>query len=112
MVCDRYFLSTVAYQGARGLDAEEILRQSEAEFPLPDLVFWIRMDVTAGLARAAARAGPAEPVFEEARFLERVSAQYLAIDRAYVVPIDGAHDPRIVASAVARALRERLGIVV
>ena len=68
--------------------------------------------MTAGLARAAARGGPAEPVFEEARFLELVSAQYRAIDRAYVVQIDGSAEPRTVASAVSRALFERLGFVV
>ena len=35
VISDRYFLSTVAYQGARGLDAGEILAASEAAFPVP-----------------------------------------------------------------------------
>jgi dTMP kinase len=33
VLTDRYFLSTVAYQGARGLDWRAILASSEAEFP-------------------------------------------------------------------------------
>ena len=37
VLCDRYFLSTVAYQGARGLDAEALLAAGERAFPLPDL---------------------------------------------------------------------------
>lgn len=112
VICDRYFLSTVAYQGARGLDAEAILRESEAEFPIPDLVLWVRVDVTTGLARASDRGGVAEPAFEEADFLERVSAQYAGIARGYIEPIDGAADPQAVATAVSRALGERLGLVV
>ena len=111
VVCDRYFLSTVAYQGARGLDADAILRESESEFPIPDLVLFIRVDVATGLHRAAARGGPAEPAFEEARFLERVSAQYGAIEREYLMEIDGSADPDTVATALSRALRDRLGIV-
>ena len=112
VVCDRYFLSTVAYQGARGLDAAAILRESEAAFPIPDLVLLVRIDVTAGLARASERGGVAEPAFEEAGFLERVSEQYAAIDRDYIEPIDGAPDPQTVATAVSRALSVRLGLVV
>jgi hypothetical protein len=35
VITDRYYLSTVAYQGARGLDWQEILRDSEAAYPMP-----------------------------------------------------------------------------
>ena len=44
VLTDRYFLSTVAYQGARGLDPERLLRESEAEFPLPDLALLFDLD--------------------------------------------------------------------
>ena len=37
MLSDRYWLSSVAYQGGRGLDWREIQRANEAEFPDPDL---------------------------------------------------------------------------
>ena len=36
VITDRYFLSTAAYQGARGLESTEILRAHEAQFPIPD----------------------------------------------------------------------------
>ena len=49
VLCDRYYLSTVAYQGARGLDAAAILRKSEAEFPVPDVVLLLEIDPAAGL---------------------------------------------------------------
>jgi dTMP kinase len=65
VVSDRYYLSSVAYQGARGLDWRGILADSEAEFPLPDLAIAIEIDPERALERVDARAGTAEPVFEE-----------------------------------------------
>ena len=92
VLSDRYFLSTVAYQGARGLDAERILTESEAEFPIPDLVLLLEIDPASGLARVATRGGHQEPAFEDAAFLERVAAIFHGLDRDYIahVPADGA----------------------
>jgi dTMP kinase len=110
VLSDRYFLSTVAYQGARGLDAAALLAASEAEFPLPDLVLWLDVPPDAGLARAAARGEPHEPAFEELAFLERVRATLASLARDYVVRIDASGDPDEVAARIARAVRERLGL--
>ena len=52
VLCDRYTLSSVAYQGARGLDPEEILRAGEEAFPVPDLVLLFEIAPREGLARA------------------------------------------------------------
>ena len=58
VITDRYFLSTVAYQGARGLDWRAILARSEAEFPAPDAACCSSCRPISGWpapARAAAR---------------------------------------------------------
>jgi len=55
VLTDRYYLSTVAYQGARGIDWQRILEASEAEFPMPDLVLLLEIEPEAGLARVRAR---------------------------------------------------------
>jgi dTMP kinase len=107
VLCDRYFLSTAAYQGARGLDAEAILAASEREFPVPDLVLVLEVDVEAALERVAARGGPAEPVFERREFLERVAALFHRLERPYVVRLDGRRPPDAVAADVARVVEER-----
>jgi len=107
VLCDRYYLSTVAYQGARGLDAASLLAQAEAEFPLPDLALVLEVDPAAGLARVAARGGVAEPAFEEAAFLARVAAVFRAIDRPYVARIDAQRDVDTVARDVRGALESR-----
>ena len=112
VVCDRYFLSSVAYQGARGLDAAAILEASEAAFPIPDLVLLVVLEPALGMARVGSRGEPAEPAFEDLAFQERVAEQFTHIDRPYVERVDGRGDAETVASRVATALRGRLGLVV
>ncbi|MEZ4355720.1 MAG: dTMP kinase [Myxococcota bacterium] len=80
VLSDRSYLSTVAYQGARGLDAAKILADSEAEFERPDCVLLFVIPAREGLARVAARGGVAEPVFENLEFLERVEAIFEGLD--------------------------------
>jgi dTMP kinase len=79
VLSDRSYLSTVAYQGARGLDPEKILRDSEAEFVRPEVILLFEISASQGLARVAARGGESEPVFENLEFLERVSAVFNAL---------------------------------
>jgi dTMP kinase len=108
VLSDRYFLSTVAYQGARGLDADAILRASEEEFPLPDLALIFDIDVEEGLSRVAARGGVAEPAFEEAGFQREVAKVFASMDRPYIVRIDGARDPECVEQDTMDHISQRL----
>jgi dTMP kinase len=107
VLCDRYFLSTAAYQGARGLDAEAILAAGEREFPLPDLVLLLEMEAAQALERVAARAGPREPVFERLEFLERVAENFGRLERPYLVRIDADRPPDAVEADVLAAVRGR-----
>jgi dTMP kinase len=110
VLSDRYFLSTVAYQGARGLDPHRLIAQAEAEFPAPDLALVFEIDPVRGLARVAARGGTAEPAFEEARFLARVDAIFRTIDRSYIARIAADAEASDVHAEVCSLLRLRLGI--
>ena len=110
VLSDRYFLSTVAYQGARGFDPQALLVQSEAECPLPDLALIFEIDPEAGLARVRARGGIAEPAFEDAEFLSRVAAVFRSLDRPYLARIDARGPVETVARAVRETVRERLAI--
>lgn len=105
VLSDRYYLSTTAYQGARGLDREAILRENEAEFPVPDLVLLLDVAPAEGLGRVGARGDQeAEPVFEKRAFQERVAAEFAAIDRPYLIRIPAAADPDTVERAVVAAV--------
>ncbi len=115
VVTDRYFLSTVAYQGARageasGLDWREILAASEAAFPAPDAALVFELPVADGLARARSRRG-ADDAFEREGYLERVWAVFAAIERPYVVRVDATGDVAKVTERALAALRARLDAI-
>jgi dTMP kinase len=110
VLSDRYFLSTVAYQGARGLDAGRLLAESEAEFPIPDLVLLLEIDAGSGLARVAGRGGPREPAFEERAFLERVAEIFRGLDRDYIAHVAAQGEIAEVHERVLSAVRQGLGL--
>jgi len=110
VVSDRYFLSTVAYQGARGLDWRELLARSEAEFPAPDLAVVLEIEPGAGLARVADRGGRPEPLFEDRELLTRVAEIFAGVDRPYVARVEADRPPEQVAARIRELVRERLGI--
>lgn len=111
VLSDRYYLSTVAYQGARGLDPTQILEESEAAFPRPDLVLLLELSPEQGLARVAGRGGASEPAFEQADFLARVAARFRALDLPYLERIDARDDPDTVERRIARVVARRLGLL-
>jgi dTMP kinase len=51
IILDRYYFSTIAYQGARGIDPESIQRQNESFAVKPDLVFILDIVPEKGLNR-------------------------------------------------------------
>lgn len=104
VVTDRYTLSSVAYQGARGLDWREILAAGERDFPLPDLALLLVLPAAVGLERVRARGGALDPDFERLDFLERVEAIFAALPCPYVARIDATLDPDRVAAAATAAV--------
>ena len=109
VLTDRYTLSTVAYQGALGLDWRALLAESEAAFPLPDLVLFLDVEPAEGLARVRARGGPRE-AFERLENLERVAEIFRAIAADYVVRIPAQGSPDGVEAAIVASVDQRLGL--
>ena len=96
VVCDRYSPSTLAYQAAQGLDRAELAARHR-EFPVPDLVIWLRVPVALALERLGERV---EERFEKREFLERVDSEYAKLGLSAV---DGTGTEEQVAARV-RAL--------
>jgi dTMP kinase len=111
VLTDRYYLSTVAYQGARGLDWRRILEASEAEFPCPDLVLLLEIEPEAGLARVRSRGEALDTVFERRDFLERVAEIFRAVERPYIERIPAQGSPEEVHAAVRARVSARLGLL-
>lgn len=108
VLADRSYLSTVAYQGARGLDPEQILADSVAEFGRPDLALLFTLPARAGLARVERRGGVAEPVFENLAFQERVAEVFAGLDLPGLVRIDADREEEAIEADVRAAIAGRL----
>ncbi len=80
VLLDRYYLSTMAYQGALGLDVKDIQTKNEAFAPPPDLALILTLPVHDALARIAGnRPGGPDAAFELADYLERVAAIFASM---------------------------------
>jgi len=108
VLTDRYTLSSVAYQGARGLSAEEILQKSEVEFPLPDLALIFEIDVEVGMRRIGTRGGVSEPAFENPEVQQAAAAIFASLDRDYIERIDAGGEPDDVYRRMMEVIDRRL----
>lgn len=73
VISDRYYYSSVAYQGARGLDPEEILAAHRDFAPKPDVVILLTLPLAEAAARRRSRSAQ---VSEGWAYLKRVAAIY------------------------------------
>jgi len=92
VILDRYYFSTAAYQGARGLNPEAILRANEEFAPVPDLVLLLDLDPTSSHTRIGQR-GSGIDGFEAAPYLMEVRRIFLTIDRSFMRRIDAGRGP-------------------
>jgi dTMP kinase len=92
IITDRYYFSTVAYQGARGLDPAELLRINEAFAPEPHLLVVIDLDAATGLSRIGRR-GDTANYFESLAQLSRCREIFLSVQKPYLVRVDGRAGP-------------------
>jgi dTMP kinase len=95
VVLDRYYFSTMAYQGAKGLDVGRIRRMNEAFAIAPDLVVVLDVDARVGLARIRGRKRRDE-LFEREDYLVRVREIFRGLTGPRFVHIDGRGDQRAI----------------
>lgn len=89
VVVDRYYFSTIAYQGARGLDVEDLRTRNEAIAPRPDLLLLVDVPVEEGLRRITHGRGDVADAFETRESLEATQRIFRAMDFPYLVRLDG-----------------------
>jgi len=78
VILDRYYFSTMAYQGSRGVDPVEIRQQNEAFAPVPDLLFILDLDVETALTRIGGRGDTANE-FEKHDSLAKCREVFLSL---------------------------------
>ncbi len=108
VVMDRYYLSSVAYQGALGLDPRMILERNEKIAVIPDLVLLLDTPVQDGLSRIAASRPAGPDLFENHTALERVRSIFLGIQRPFIRVLDATGDRDSVFRSAWRVVRRSL----
>lgn len=104
VILDRYYFSTMAYQGARGFDPAEIRRMNEEFAPVPDLLLILDLDVDRAHARIGAR-GDSANEFEKRESLQRCREIFLSLkDEAFVRVIDSSGTLDEVSARIREAL--------
>jgi len=77
VICDRYFNSTIVYQGIRGLGQEKALRFAEDfGIPRPDVVFFLDITPEESMKRKMGEHGKLDRNEADSAFLGRVNASY------------------------------------
>ena len=105
VILDRYYFSTAAYQGARGVDPAAIIARNEAFAPVPDLLLLLDLDPTQGASRIRQRGDELDD-FEALDYQRAVRGIFLGIERPFIHRLDAARDAEPV-FADARALVAR-----
>ena len=110
VICDRYYLSTVAYQGANGMDPDLILKKNE-DFPVPDLAIILEMEAAQGIHRIQNQRNEHPNTFEEEANLQKVATIFAAMQQDYIKRIKGSDSienvQRLVFAAVAKVLDKK-----
>lgn len=89
VILDRYFYSTIAYQGTRpGGDPMAVRRHMESLFPAPDLVLWFDLEPELALGRIMASRGEIPNEFEREEGLQRAREVFRSLDGGHIRRID------------------------
>jgi dTMP kinase len=96
VITDRYYYSSVAYQGALGLDPAGILDDNEAFAPRPGLAFFLTLPPALALTRLSTHPGRQRQLTEYQNYLELVAAIYGSLTGPHIYRVDAANLPEIV----------------
>lgn len=101
VILDRYFYSTIAYQGTRpGGDPAAVRKTMESLFPPPDLVLWLDLEPSEALRRIVAHRGEVPNEFEREEGLESARKVFRSLAGDRFRRIDALPNEKTVAAAV------------
>ncbi|MEO6588479.1 MAG: hypothetical protein ABIP06_04035, partial [Pyrinomonadaceae bacterium] len=104
---DRYYFSSMAYQGAHAgnITPERIMERNEAFAPEPDLLVVLDIDPTIGLERIKTRGDRANH-FEKTDTLKKAREIFLNIKKPYLCLLDARQDPNCLRDDIVRRFSE------
>ena len=110
VLLDRYYLSMMAYQGARGIDPEVIRAANEEFAPVPDAVVWLDIPVSVALERIGNRGE--RDAFETEAGLAACRSVFASVHAPWMLRIDADAGKEEVAARVRKALSMRFPDVI
>ena len=75
VICDRYYYSTIAFQGAQGLNIGELIKRNDG-FRKPDIAFILDVKPSIALERIEHRA---KEKFEKLEFMKKIRENFLRL---------------------------------
>ncbi|MBI4383779.1 MAG: dTMP kinase [Nitrospinae bacterium] len=102
VLIDRYYYSTVAYQGALGLDPDRICRENESFAPRPDLVFIFEAPPEKCLQRIKEGRNDGLSAFEQLEYLKKVESLFRRFSGPHVRRIDSQPAREVVHAQIRR----------
>lgn len=100
VLLDRYYFSTMAYQGAKGIDVERIRRINEQFAVRPDLVFILELAAKTGLNRIQERKNK-DLLFERLDFLVEVEKIFESFQGDNIFHINSEKSPEEISDQIA-----------
>ena len=97
---DRYYFSTIAYQGARSLDSNEIKKINEQFAPRPDLTILLDVAPTIGLSRIRENRINKSDYFEKSKYLTEVREIFGDIENSSIQTIDGNREIDVISNEI------------
>jgi dTMP kinase len=109
VICDRYVYSSVAYQGARGVDVVSILEENGRFARQADLTFLLEISVDAALSRITSLRSTDLSPFEKQDDLAAVACVYRGLRDPSIRPIDAHMSAEEIHERIVQILREHQG---
>lgn len=109
VLLDRYYLSMMAYQGATGMNVEDIRQMNEEFATIPDVAFWLDIPVELAMERMNAR-GNGKDAFENEAFLQACAEIYSSMEMPWLFRIEADDTIEEIHSMVCDVIRAELGV--
>lgn len=95
IILDRYFYSSIAYQGAKGIDINRIINMHKDFIIKPDIVFIFHLPIDIALNRIISKRGIADR-FENETYLKKVDKIFHSFSEPFIYHIDTDKDIKII----------------
>lgn len=95
IILDRYFYSSIAYQGAKGIDINRIINMHKGFIIKPDIVFIFHLPIDIALNRIISKRGIADR-FENETYLKKVDKIFRSFNEPFIYHIDTDKDIKII----------------